>query len=202
MQEDLILAAKYLQSCSWGSKQNNSSDYQTNKIVYSNITSFPTIINTFKELGISQTLQQYGIRRWYNFRVSEEIKDMFLEDSRVKAHPDLKHKTIDIFIDGIPFDLKGSVFPRKFTYTPDFPTSTSKKTNLIEWLYNNQSSEGRKHSANRLFVMYYKEGGDHNALKARLDLARVAIKKYMDGFDPSNLIKIEGAYSDLIWIES
>jgi len=52
------------------------------------------------------------------------------------------------------------VFPKAFG--KDYAYAKENKKELIEWLYNNQSQQGRKHLENRLFICIFDtKNGEH-----------------------------------------
>ena len=54
-------------------------------------------------------------------------------------------------INKTPFDHKTTVFPKGFGHTLDYAINHEEE--LISWLYEHQSSQGRLHYKNRLFVI-------------------------------------------------
>lgn len=110
---------------------------------------------------------------------------------------------MDFQIDGITFDHKTTVFPRKYNQSIDY--AKSNPSDLIKWLYDNQSQEQRKHFKNRLFiVLYSSNGGNHWKLKAEISWLRELIELYVQNFKPDNLYRFpfERGYitlSDVIW---
>jgi len=184
----------------WGGKQVNYKDYLTNKVVYSGTVDFDKVKERLNHLNLSEKLKTYAIKRWYNFTVSEVVKDMFLEWPNVTPEENLRHKTIDLYIDGTPFDLKGPVFPRNLKFDKELINDREKKLEIISWLYGQQSTEGRFHLENKLFVVYYSSIRPADALKSDLSKTKQAIDSYMSSFDKQNLIRIGTSVSDIIWV--
>ena len=63
-----------------------------------------------------------------------------------------KDKNKDIYIDGIEYDVKLTTYPFTSEIKYDLDTEDGIE-GLIRWFYNNQSSEGRQHYKNRIFVV-------------------------------------------------
>lgn len=187
-------------SKAWGGKQVNCKDFATNKVVYSGITDYNKLLKELKVFNLSEDMSKYAVKRWYNFTISEAVKGMFLEWSNARAEADKKHKSIDIYINDIPFDIKGSVFPRKLKFDDSYLSNVDKKTELINWLYDNQSTQGRFHLENRLFVIYYSSIRAADVLKSELLKTKESIDSYMSSFDKQNLIRIGTSVSDIIWV--
>ena len=114
-----------------------------------------------------------------------------------------KDKLTDFYINGEQFDLKLTAYPTELKDTEIDPHTRAGKNRLIEWLYENQSSEGREGYGNRIFIVcnapttkekYY--------LKTRFDVIEKKIKAYMSyiknhPFNTVNLIKNDVLYSNL-----
>ena len=113
-----------------------------------------------------------------------------------------KDRLVDFQIDDITFDHKTSVFPRQYNRSLDYGKGNPR--DLIEWLYNNQSQEQRKHLKNRLFIVLYSNKGEHWKLKAEISWLQELIELYVRDFDPDNLYKFSfensnTTLSDIIW---
>ena len=135
----------------WGRKQNNDWDNKTN-FIYTTF-SFSTLLKNNESLN--QQLQQYALNRWYNFWSAMAVEFLFATHLKVKPNKNAFDKLIDFKIDGVYFDHKTSVFPAGFNQS--FEYAKNNKKELIEWLYQNQSQEGRKHFKNRLFIAFIKQ---------------------------------------------
>ncbi|WDC85475.1 hypothetical protein PL321_09310 [Caloramator sp. mosi_1] len=143
LQKELLKAVPYLKG--W-TKQNDKDDNLSNFIY--NTTKFSDIIEKAKQRKLSIS---YVCHRWYNFHTSKETENIFVKYGCIREE-NRKHKEIDIYFKQIPYDIKLTVFPSKYNGNTDLKTRTD-KNNLIEWYYKNQSQQGRKHLANRLFVV-------------------------------------------------
>ena len=88
----------------------------------------------------------------------------------------------------------------------DLIRAQSRKEQLIEWFYKNQSEQNRHHLSNRLFIVVYDSNEEHWKLKAELNLLKREIQKYTTHFSPSQLHSFTFAedtktLSDIIWVE-
>ncbi len=143
----------------WGRKQNNEWDSATNFIY--KIESFDALISktesVFHEKYLDNYNRQdffnYSVNRWYNFNSAKAVEYFFSLSKKVTPHYNPKNKLIDFSINGINFDHKTSVFPQKFPF--DISYALNHKKELINWLYQNQSQQGRLHYENRLFLILY-----------------------------------------------
>lgn len=85
------------------------------------------------------------VRRWFNYRVSKSCEALLCQYPGIEAHPDECHKTIDVLIDGVPFDVKATRLPRPFGRLSDPRT-------VLNWFYTNQSQGHRQGYNNRLII--------------------------------------------------
>jgi len=113
---------------------------------------------------------------------------MFIQNPKVKAALDPYDRHIDFWINNISFDHKTSVFPKGFKKS--FNYAQQHPQELAQWLYDNQSQQGRKHFKNRLFVILYQKEGAHWQLKANLKLIKYHVEKFLTNFMAENLIKL------------
>lgn len=95
----------------------------------------------------------YVVRRWYNFHTHQAVLDILCAHPRVRREANPHHHSVDFYLDDIPFDLKLTRFPRAYPYSPD--QARTRPADLVNWLYREQSREGRYHVSNRLFVVFY-----------------------------------------------
>lgn len=183
----------------WGRKQSNTWDKLTN-FIYKTY-SFQSLMK--KTEGFEQPLRDYALNRWYNFWSAMAVEDIFTSHNNVKANKNAYDKLVDFTINKIPFDHKTSVFPKGFGHSYEYAREHEKE--LILWLYNNQSQQGRKHLKNRLFVIMYEgERKEHWKMKSEIMLLKENINKYMENFSKNNLYNLdfgEGVvYSDILWV--
>lgn len=132
----------------WG-RQNNVNDRRSNFIYH--VDTVDECIRRAEELGIDSN---YVLHRWYNFHTSTRCEEIFVDHGAIKEADPYNHD-IDIYIDGIPYDVKLTVYPAKLEKEGTFVDLNSRdgKNTLIQWFYENQSQEGRKHLKNRIFIV-------------------------------------------------
>lgn len=184
----------------WGRKQNNDWDKKTN-FIYTTF-SFSTLLKNNEPLN--QVLQEYALNRWYNFWSAMAVEFLFASHLKVKPNKNAFDKLVDFQIDAIYFDHKTTVFPVGFNQSYQYAKNNKKE--LIEWLYNNQSQEGRKHFKNRLFIVLFdKSNNEHWKMKAEIQLLKQEIDNYVKHFSIHNLTKLnydnQAILSDIIWVE-
>lgn len=95
----------------------------------------------------------YAVRRWYNHHTHNQILQMFLVHGDVQPEINPKHRTIDFYLRGLPFDLKISRLPR--AYPNGLKYAWQHRHHLAAWLYRQQSKQGRYHTGNRLFIILH-----------------------------------------------
>lgn len=183
----------------WGRKQSNDWDSRT-KYIY---TTYSADMVIAKGSHLPKEMVDYALNRWYNFWSAKAVEEIFALSSRVHPNLNIYDKLVDFEIDGIPFDHKSSIFPKGFGKSYEY--AVENRDELIEWLYLNQSSEGRRHLKNRLFIVLYdSQNHEHWKMKSEIELLREAIDGYLSRFESSRLRKFdfgEGAVvSDIIWI--
>jgi hypothetical protein len=106
------------------------------------------------ELGLPVSdFGRYVIRRWYNFHTHQAALDTILAHPRTRPEPDPFHHTVDFYLGEKGFDLKLTTLPRSFGH--DIAYAQAHPQELAQWLYANQSTQGRFHAANRLFVVLH-----------------------------------------------
>lgn len=183
----------------WGRKQSNEWDAKTN-FIYS-IYNFEKLIEVTAQFTDDE--KNYAINRWYNFWSAMAVEKLFSLHKKVAPNLNKYDKLVDFSINKISFDHKTSVFPKGFNKT--FEYAKLNPTELITWLYLNQSQEGRMHLENRLFIVLYDKNGDHWKLKSEIELIKNQIDNYVEHFDEKKLISItienKKIISDIIWIE-
>ncbi|MCD9853530.1 hypothetical protein LUD75_02345 [Epilithonimonas sp. JDS] len=185
----------------WGRKQSDGWDFKT-KFIYQT-KDFESLENQCKDFD--EGLRNYAFNRWLNFWSAKAVEYIFTSNHLVKKEENQFSKTVDFYISGIPFDHKSSVFPRQLGKSFDYAVDHKKE--LIEWLYKNQSQQGRKHHANRLFIIFYDEqNGEHWKLKTELTLIKEKITEYLSNFSRDNLVSLNleshEILSDIIWIKA
>ncbi|MBT4730646.1 hypothetical protein HOB87_01575 [Candidatus Woesearchaeota archaeon] len=182
----------------WGRKQSNSWDSDTNFIYQT--YSFESLLKKTEQF--SQELKDYALNRWYNFWSAMAAEDIFASHDNVIANKNSYDKLVDFTIDDIPFDHKTSIFPKGFNKSYEYAIENEKE--LIQWLYDNQSQQGRKHLKNRLFIIMYDKNNQHWKMKSEIMELKKEIDLYVDDFSQSNLYEFDfgdgKVYSDILWI--
>ncbi|MEA3456752.1 MAG: hypothetical protein U9R26_09605 [Campylobacterota bacterium] len=183
----------------WGRKQSDLWDQQTNFIY----TTYSMNMLQKRSEHFEQALRDYAFNRWYNFWSAMAVEDIFVSHSNVAANKNSYDKLVDFKIENIPFDHKTSVFPRGFNRSYDY--AREHEDELIDWLYVNQSQQGRKHLKNRLFIMLYDgDAMQHWKMKSEITLLKSAIDDYVKDFSKKQLHLFdfgEGeVFSDMIWV--
>ena len=169
----------------WGRKQSDEWDRKT-KFIYQT-QDFESLENQCKDFD--NELRNYAFNRWLNFWSAKAIEQIFTNYPNVRKEENQFSKTVDFYISEIPFDHKSSVFPKQFGQSLDYAIEHKKE--LIEWLYQNQSQQGRKHLENRLFIIFFDEkNGEHWKMKTELTLIQEKIEDYLGNFSKDNLVSI------------
>lgn len=184
MEKELKKVKKYI----WGRRQDNSYDNKT-RFIYKVKTYNELMSECDKRFKNDEDLINYAICRFYNFYSHNGVADIFLKYSNVVAEKNKKHRTKDFQIDGVPFDLKLSVFPKRLIGK----AKTDKA--ICEWMYNNQSQQARKHHKNRLFVIVLDEKNPAESwrLKSEFDLIEEKVNDFLDSPYYINLPKMKCA---------
>lgn len=184
---------------SWGRIQSNEWDAKTN-FIYTTY-SFGKLIEVTEQF--TEDEKNYAFNRWYNFWSAKAVEKLFSLHSSVSPNLNEYDKLVDFSINNIPFDHKTSVFPHGFKKSFDY--AKQNPTELITWLYCNQSQEGRQHLENRLFLVLYDKKQAHWKLKAEIGLIKTQIDRYIENFEETKLISLtiknKKIISDIIWIE-
>lgn len=183
----------------WGSKQADAKDKATN-FIYETY-SFETLLSRSKHLN--ESFRNYALNRWYNFWSAMAAENIFVSHPNIQAKKNHRDKLVDFTISTIPFDHKTSVFPKGFDKSYTYAKKNEKE--LIQWLYDNQSQEGRKHLKNRLFIVLYDgEKNEHWKMKSEIMLLKSSIDKYVENFSERRLHKFDfgdgEVLSDIIWL--
>ncbi len=182
----------------WGRKQSDAWDLKT-KFIYNT----PTIAQLLQITTAFETdLSDYAMNRWYNFWSAMAIESVFAAHPRVKPNTNRRDKLVDFTIESTAFDHKTSVYPKGFGRSLRYALDHKKE--LINWLYEHQSQQGRKHLSNRIFVLLYDlKYGAHWELKAHVSEIKILLDRYLDNYDPKKLCVLDfgfgSVYSDVIW---
>lgn len=189
----------------WGRKQDDEFDKQTNFIYKTD--SFEAVLDlieiTFKNHPQFSLYKNYALNRWFNFWSAKGVESIFCDHENVKPHLDSFNKFTDFYIENIPFDHKTTVFPKGFEKS--VPYGILHKSELIAWLYKNQSQQQRKHHKNRLFIVLvnYQEDDANWKLKSEITWLKEIVSAYLLNFDRSKLhsftFENKIVYADIIW---
>ena len=183
----------------WGRKQSDSWDQNTN-FIYTTY-SMQTLLRRTE--NFDSALRDYAFNRWYNFWSAMAAEDIFASHQNVVANKNSYDKLVDFKIENIPFDHKTSIFPKGFNQSYKYAKENEKE--LIQWLYDNQSQQGRKHLKNRLFIVLYDgKTMQHWKMKSEIMLLKSAIDQHVENFSKKQLHLFdfgEGeVFSDMIWV--
>ncbi len=138
----------------WGRKQGDAWDRLSN-FVY-RVKTLRGVKRQAQAVARAQGLavdpfENYALRRWYNHHTHDHILHMFYAHPDVRREENSKHRTIDFYLRDIPFDLKISRFPK--AYPEDLKYAWQHRHHMALWMYANQSTQGRYHTGNRLFII-------------------------------------------------
>lgn len=189
----------------WGKKQNDEWDRLSSFIYreqeWGNVRRKCELLAGERKLPF-EAFYNYAANRWYNFWSAMAVESIFLNLEKVTPARNSKDRLVDFYINGINFDLKTSVFPRQFG--KNLQDAREQPVQLIEWLYQNQSSQQRQHFSNRLFLIVHSRDGQHWKLKAEISWLKGIIENYVTTFEPSQLKSLKpgtgkAVLSDIIW---
>ena len=180
----------------WGRKQSNSWDSDTN-FIYKTYSLESLLL---KMVAFNQDLRDYALN-WS----AMAVEDIFGSHQVVQPNKYIYDKLVDFNINMIPFDHKTSIFPKGFNKTIEYAQTNKKE--LITWLYENQSQQGRKHLKNRLFIVLYDNNAhQHWKMKAEIMFLKISIDNYLKTFSKQNLVELDfgngAVFSDIIWIKN
>lgn len=155
--------------------QNDRQDRLT-RFIYS-VKNLDELLAECKRTGADRN---YTLHRWYNFITSKATEQAFCE-AGATPEKNRKHHDIDIWLDGIPYDVKLTVYPRKLADHPYDISKRSGKDAMMRWLYSHQSWQGRKEMTNRIYVMVDEiNPRKAYAEKANIEAMRVGAGKFVD----------------------
>jgi hypothetical protein len=122
----------------------------------------------------------YVLHRWYNYHTHQRVLDAILAHEGTRPEQDPFHHTVDFYLDDVGFDLKLTRFPER--YPRDLADARANPQHLAAWLYAHQSSQGRYHAANRLFVVLADPAHPDETWQLRRDEARLraAVDAFLD----------------------
>ncbi len=191
----------------WQQQQNDTWDGYT-AFVYETLR-WETLLERMQQVIAAEKLDKgklfnYAANRWFNFWSAVGVEQIFTELEGVEKVKNYKDAEKDFYLNGIAFDHKTSVYPKRFS--KDFKYAFQHKRELIEWLYKHQSKQKRYHLKNRLFLVVHAKDGAHWKLKANLQLVKTEIVEYVNNFSEAQLQNItfvngDTALSDIIWVQ-
>lgn len=194
-QQELDRCAKYLAmpDHSWGKVQNDANDKETGFIY------FCDRMSQVLDLCIANDSPfDYALHRWFNFHTSKQVENIFCELGATHEQNEKNHD-IDIYFNDTPYDIKLSVMPSAFKGKP--LATRAERNELINWLINNASKEGRHQNANRLYIVCDAETQEQMLLlKGNYDKIKAQCQKFVDYYKSHPLNKIGDKFYDIIVI--
>ncbi|MDY8138694.1 hypothetical protein [Aquimarina sp. 2201CG5-10] len=176
----------------WFRKQNNLWDSYSNYI-YTTLEwekLIPKIAKNVQKYKLDkEEYFYYTINRWYNYWSAFAIEKIFTNIDGVIPAKNPRDKKVDFFLLGESFDHKTSVYPKGFKKALQY--AQQHPIELLQWLYQNQSQQGRRHFENRMFLMVYSNDGEHWKLKAEISWLETIISTYVITFDDSKLYRLQ-----------
>lgn len=155
--------------------QNNSFDWSAHFIYRMN-----SLNDCMIEIERTRVDRDYVLHRWYNYMTLIYCEYIFCDYGAVHEADKFNHD-VDIYIDGIPFDVKLTVYPAKLSSRPYDLKTRAGKDEMIRWYYANQSQQSRKQMLNRLYVVCDANTSHENmVMKSNFDLMRHRISSYMN----------------------
>lgn len=154
--------------------QNNTYDKRTNFIY--NVDTLDDCLIEIERTGADK---EYALHRWYNYMTSIKCENIFCDYGAVHEQDKYNHD-VDIYIDGVPFDVKVTVYPNALSNRPYDLDTRQGKDDMIQWFYDNQSHQSRQQYLNRLYVVCDAPSvKEKNIMKCNFQLMRERISAYM-----------------------
>lgn len=155
--------------------QNNYMDKSTNFIY--KCETLEECINLINSTGVDK---EYALHRWYNYMTSIACEYIFCEYGAIHDEDKYNHD-VDIYINGVPFDVKLTIYPAKLSHRPYDLKTRSGKNKMIEWYYANQSQQARKQMLNRLYVVCDgKNAYECLVMKSDFEILHKKIRAFME----------------------
>ncbi len=183
--------------------QNNVLDKRSNFIYRCD-----TLDKCIQQIELTGVEKEYTLHRWYNFMTSIACEYIFCEYGAIHDE-DVYNHDVDIYINGIPFDVKLTIYPAKLAHRPFDLKTRIGKNEMIRWYYKNQSQQSRKQMLNRLYVVCDgKDSYECLAMKSDFTILRKKISVYMEHIAKNGINEIEiedngitfSLQSDIIYI--
>ncbi|HMQ53527.1 MAG TPA: hypothetical protein PKD98_15705 [Anaerolineae bacterium] len=159
----------------WGRRQGDHWDQLSNFIYHTQTLAdlWARIVEVARREKLEpREFGAYAVRRWYNHHTHDQILQLFYAHPTVEPEPDAKHRTIDFYLRGLPFDLKISRFPA--AYPESLKYGWQHRHHLAHWLYLHQSQQGRFRTGNRLFIILHHRTAPALAWQLRRDFEALA----------------------------
>lgn len=170
--------------------QNDKLDAETNFIY------FCQYIDQIEDLSLSnRTDSHYALHRWYNYQCSKRIEKMFADNGAVPNTNEKDHD-VDFTLFDIPFDVKVSVISTKYTGSHNLANRQNKDA-YMQWLSKNASRQGRRHKANKIYVICedMASKSDFDAIAKRVSSFVTYFKTQLNGTLTSS-----SPYCELIYV--
>jgi len=133
--------------------------------------------------------------------------DFYLSPELLKIAPLLNLNGLSAYpqkIQNIVKDLNKKYYGKLKYEFIKLKVSENNEKELIQWLYDNQSQQDRKHLENRLFIIMFDNANQHWKMKSEIMTLKKEIDLYVDNFNESNLYEFDfgngKVYSSLLWI--
>lgn len=155
--------------------QSNYMDKRTNFIYRCK-----TLASCLENISLTGVDKHYALHRWYNYMTSIACEYLFCDYGAIHDK-DVYNHDVDIYINGVPFDVKVTVYPAKLSNRPYNLKTREGKNQMIRWYYANQSQQARKQMLNRLYVVCDgKDSYECLVMKSDFTILREKIKAFMD----------------------
>lgn len=159
---------------------------------------FDTVVRNIRQFPAGQ--QQYALNRWYNYWSNLGMMQIFAEHPRASQSPAAEDI---ILLDNLQLKIKSLVFPHAFSRTLRY--AVSHKEELLYWLYRRTLRNAPNLIPNKLFIIFYRQNGDHWKGKAELHTMKKIVDRYLTNFDLHQLFRIHLPdnrliYTDVLWI--
>jgi len=167
----------------WGRKQGDAWDRLSNFIyrvqTLAGVRRQAQAVARAKRLDV-EPFVNYTVRRWYNHHTHDQILKIFCAHPDVRPEANRKNHQIDFYFRDIPFDLKISRFPRSYPQTLQY--ARQNPHHLSRWQYEHQSTQGRYHVGNRLFIVLHDPTQPEQSWRLRRDFEMLAthIQNFLD----------------------
>lgn len=135
-------------------------------------------------------------QRRHNTWIAVGIAQIFTTLEGVNNAKNKKDFKKDLHLNGVKFDLKTSVFAKKFT--KNFLYALQHKKELIAWFYNHQSKQKRDHVKNRRSVVVHAVAKSCWKLNAKLRVLKIEMTKYVNNYGPSQLQSLIFANNEMV----